>query len=249
MRVFRLRRTVKFSISIGIRAAAVVLLVSVSTQIAGQTTPLDQGIELFLKDEMEAARPFLETAVLQNPRDERLYLYLATVYENTGDSVRAVDILQQGVRYASEYLDVMYFNIGNNLYKQDKNILALEMFSKAIDLNPSLSDAYLNRANSALRLEQFESAVRDYKLFLQLRPNDSQKDQIEEVIRIITSIVDAQRQKAFEDERVEREEEARKQALLDQVRNSLQNASRDTTNLSAETGEVERADEDSDIVE
>ena len=42
---------------------------------------------------------------------------------------------------------------------------------------------------------------------------------------------------------------ARKHALLDQVRNSLQNGCSDTTKLSARTEEVDRADEDADIVD
>ena len=39
---------------------------------------------------------------------------------------------KQGVRYASEYLPIIYYNIGNNLYKENMNELAFGMYSKAL---------------------------------------------------------------------------------------------------------------------
>lgn len=217
--------------------------------VNAQTTPLARGEELFLQDKMEEAAPFLETAISQYPRNEKLYLYLATAYEATGKTSLAVSTLQRGIEYGSEYLDVMYFNLGNNMFAADKHLVAVEMYSQAIRLNPGMSDAYLNRANSALELERFDDATDDYETYLTLNPGSSQREAIEQLLGVLKGILEEQRRIALEQERIRLEEEARKKALLDSVLNSLQNASESTTNLSAETEDVEQVDEEADIVE
>ena len=222
------------------------LFVSICSTVSGQ---LDIGEELFLKNKMEEARPYLETALAQNPRNERIYLYLGTIYEQLGQYDRAVTLLQRGVTYAQDYLDVMYFNIGNNMFKQNKNVLAVDMYSKAVSVNPDFVDAYLNRANAALRVENFESAAEDYRLYLTLRPDTPQRESIERVLAMLGDIIEDARALAAEQERVRVEAEARRKALLNQVLNSLQNASEGTTNLSAESEDVERVDVESDIVD
>jgi len=241
--------SVKCRASAYVSVVQFLLLFLVAATAIAQVSPLERGEKLFMNNEMEAARPFLETALQQDPSDERLYLYLSTVYENTGNNQRAIEVLQQGVRYASEYLPIIYYNIGNNLYKENMNELAFEMYSKALGVDPAMSDGYLNRANTALRLENFENAIGDYGIYLRLQPNSAQRASIEEVLTIISAIVQAQRQKAVEEERLIRLEEERKRALLDQVRSSLQNASQDTTNLSTQTEDVERVHENADIVD
>ena len=227
---------------------AILVFVVCAPFVASQNA-LELGKEHFLNDRMEEARPYLEDALKQNPRDERIYLYLSMVYEVLGQPDLAVNVLQRGVQYASEFLDVMYFNIGNNMFQQNKNVLAYEMYTKALQVNPALSDGYLNRANTALRVENYEDAVRDYELYLARVPDSSQREPIEQVIAIIGGIVEEERRIAEERERARREEEARKRALLDSVRNSLENVSSSTTNLSAETEDVEKASEESDIVD
>ena len=212
-------------------------------------TALEQGEELFLNNQMEEAKPFLETALNQDPTNERIYLYLATVYEALGQSERAVIVLQRGIQYSITYLDVMYYNIANNMFNQTKNVLAFEMYTKALQVNPDFSEAYLNRANTALRVDNFTSALHDYVAYLEREPFSSQRESIERVIDALRTIVEDQRRIAEEQERVQQEVANRKRALLDSVLNSLQNASSSTTNLSAETEDVEQTDEESDIVD
>ncbi len=232
------------------RVVSVILLATAFAATAySQTSPLARGEELFLENRMEEARPFLETALTQYPRNERIYLYLATVYESLGEYERAVAVLQRGTRYGDEFLDVMYFNIANNMFKQGKNVLAYETYTKAIEVDPGFTEAYLNRANTAVRLNRLAEAAEDYRLYLQLNPTSQQREQIEKVLAIIDEAVAEARRKALEAEQRRQEEEAKRKALLDQVLNSLENASKDTTNLSASTEEVDRVEEEADIVD
>ncbi len=227
---------------------ALLCILSAST-VDAQSRLLEKGEELFLRNEMEEARSYLESALAQTPGNEKIYLYLGTIYENLGMYEDAVNILRRGTDYAQKHLDVMYFNIANNMFNQSKNIPALDMYAKAIEVNPDLAAAYLNRANTALKLENYERAKDDYSLYLKLKPDTPQRENIERVLEMITKIVEEERQRRLEEERRRQEELARQRALLEEVMNSLENASEDTTNLSAETEGIEDVEEDTDIID
>ena len=47
-------------------------------------------------------------------------------------------------------------------FDQEKYDLAIESYSKAIDLTPDIADPYSNRADAYMKTEQYESAFRDY---------------------------------------------------------------------------------------
>ncbi len=226
-----------------------VLLVIGFTFARAQSKILEKGEELYLENRMEEARSYLESALTQAPGNEKVYLYLGTVYENLGMYEEAVTVLQRGTNYASEHLDEMYFNIANNMFKQSKNIPALEMYAKAIEVNPDLAEAYLNRANTAMRLENYERAMNDYSVYLKLKPDTPQRENIERVLEMITKTVEEERQRRLEEERRRQEELARQKALLEEVMSSLENASEGTTNLSAESEGIEDVEEEADIIE
>ena len=131
---------------------------------------LQKGEDLYLENRFEEALPVLESALVQHPQDERLYLYLGTVYEKLGMQEKAISILQKGTVVADLYLDLMYFNIANNLFKQGKSALADEMYGRCIAENPRMAEAYLNRANNRVELGNYSAAVDDYKVYLNLKP-------------------------------------------------------------------------------
>ena len=217
-------------------------------QVAAETSPLAKGEELYLENRLEEALPLLETARLQNPDDERIYIYLGNIYEQLGQFEKAVNVLQRGTLVAEIYLDLMYFNIANNLFKQNKLVLADEMYDRSVRTNPQFADAYLNRANLSVMLGEFDGAVDDYTVYLNLRPASSQRADIEKMLSLLSRKIETARaEEAVEQERIAAEE-ARQKALLDEVLSSLQKASEDTKSLSAESEGIESTQEESDIV-
>lgn len=212
-------------------------------------TLVEQGEELFLQNRMEEARPVLESALRLYPTNEKLYLYLGTIYELFEEYEQGVKTLQRGTLYAKDYLDVMYFNIGNFLFKQNKKMLAEEMYSKALEENLHLADAYLNRANARVSLEKYEDAVEDYIVYLDLRPTTEQRGNIEKVIEILNGIIEERLAEIRAEEDRRAAEEARQKSLLDDVLNSLERASEGTKSISAETEGIETTEEESDIVD
>ena len=208
---------------------------------------LKEGEEYFMNNQPEEAAIFFETALEQDPANEKIYLYLGIIYEQLGKNDGAISILQKGLSKAVIYKDKFYFNIGNNLFTLNQNNQAKEMYSSAIKQNPRLTGAYLNRANTRIRLEEYTGAVKDYKIYLNLDSSSDQKAKIEEIIRLLEEMVKEQEiMKLAADEKRKAEEEHQK-ALLNSVLNSLENASEQTTNLSADTEEIEYQEEEIDI--
>ena len=204
---------------------------------------------MFLENRMTEALPILETAVLQDPGNERVYLYIGTIYEQLGQYDKAVDILQKGVRVADEFLDLVYFNIGNNLFKQRKHNLADEMYTQTIGVNAVFAEAYLNRANTRVNIGEYAGAVTDYTVYLNMNPDTSQRANIEKIIALLGGEIEAERARIRDENERLAAEEARQKALLDDVLNSLQKAMDETKNLSAESESIENVQEEADIVD
>ena len=138
---------------------------SVSAQSAFQ-----RGEELFMQNRPMEAVVLLENALTQEPRNERIYLYLGISYEQIGSYDKAIAILQKGLEVAVLNKDQLYFNMGNNYAAKGDNNKAREMYSKALEVKNTFSDAYLNRANVAVKLDSLDEAVRDYRLYLAMEP-------------------------------------------------------------------------------
>jgi tetratricopeptide (TPR) repeat protein len=204
------------------------------------SSALQEGERLFLDNKPMEALPHLEQALNENPADEKIYLYLGIVYEQINDPERAVQIMRRGLNIASTYKHLLYYNIGNNFFRQEEYTLAEQMYSKAIVAQNGFADSFLNRANARLQLESYGNARDDYIQYLRLAPDSPQKEQIEKLIALLAGFLEAQ-------ERQRQEELAKQEALLQEVLNSLNNASEDTRNLAAESEDIEEEYEEIDI--
>lgn len=199
-----------------------------------------EGEKLLLENKPREASGLLEEALLQEPANERIYLYLGIVYEQMSNPEKAIQVMRRGLAMAGQYRDLLYFNIGNNYFRQEQLTMAEEMYGKAAEANGRLASAYLNRANCRLRLANYPGALGDYTLYLRLEPGSPQRPQIEKLIDLLQGMLDGEARR--------REEEAQQQkALLAEVLNSLKNASENTLNLSAGSEQIEEKYDEVDI--
>jgi tetratricopeptide (TPR) repeat protein len=201
---------------------------------------LQDGEKLFLQNRPQEALPLLEQALYENPDNERLYLYLGIVYEQLASIDKSIQVMRRGLSVARGVKDLLYFNLGNNLFRQKEYTMAEQMYSNALEVNRTLEDAYLNRANARLELESYASAREDYIEYLRLAPATPQREAIEKLIALLGGVLGEQ-------ERLKQEDLARQKALLNEVLNSLQNASEDTRNLSAGSEDIQEQYEEVDI--
>lgn len=200
----------------------------------------EKGSALFMQNKPADARPLLEEALADDPSDETVYLYLGIVYQQLGEPDKAITILKRGLNIATLHKDLFLYNIGNNFFARGEFTFAEESYTGAVTANRTLPVGYLNRANSRMKLEKWEDALSDYQLFLQLAPQDPQRPQVEEVVRLLQEHLAKQAALA-------QAEADRQKALLNDVLNSLTNASDDARNLRVENLQINDDDEDVDI--
>jgi tetratricopeptide (TPR) repeat protein len=201
---------------------------------------LQEGEKLFLENRPREALPLLEQALNESPENERVYMYLGIAYLQLGNLEKSTQVMRRGLSVARGVKDLLYLNIGNNLFLQKEYTLAEQMFSNALEVNPLLEDGYLNRAQARLELESYPGARTDYIEYLRLAPATPQRESIEKLIALLGGMLDAA-------ERQKQEELARQKALLNEVLNSLQNASEDTRNLSAGSEDIQEQYDEVDI--
>jgi tetratricopeptide (TPR) repeat protein len=195
-------------------------------------TAFESGEKLFMQNKPHEAKVQLETALVRDSGNEKIYLYLGIIYEQLQDSISAIDILRKGLLVAKNIKDLLYFNIGNNYFKQGDNTLADKNYTLAIAENSLLAAAYLNRANARIRLVKYPEAIEDYETYLRLEPDTWQREQIEKLIALLRQSIDDQKD------------------LLDSVLNSIKNASVDTQTESAGTEDFQdTGGTDLDIIE
>ncbi|WP_028973766.1 hypothetical protein [Spirochaeta cellobiosiphila] len=237
---------------------------------------VDSGEQALMEGNMEKAESLFLASLGQNPSQGKPYIYLGFIYEKSGARDKAVQILSRGLNQASSHLAQINYNLGNVQFAQAKYDDADKSYSEAIRINSSYAPAVLNRANSRLQLKEFQDCLNDYILYLNLKPDSSQKENIEKVIALLQQYMaeeeqrklaeaEAKRiaeeeakkqaeqkakdeeQKRLEEEARQKEEAARQQALLDDILNSLQNAGDNTEGISAESEGLEDYDYDIDI--
>jgi tetratricopeptide (TPR) repeat protein len=194
----------------------------------GASELFTKGEALFVDNKPKDARPLLESALNDDPGNEKTYLYLGIIYQQLGDVQKAIDILARGLSVASAYKELFYYNMGNGRYTRREYALAEEMYSNAVTANKDFSPAYLNRANTRMQLQKPADALADYALFLQLAPSDKQRPSIEKLMALI-------RQAQEDAEKAQKDEEARQQALMKDIQNGLDNAGDATKNLSVDS--------------
>jgi len=221
-------------------------LMLASAALFGASEFFDKGQALFVQNKPQDARPLLESALNDDPANEKVYLYLGIIYQQLGNTQQAIDILKRGLAVATAYRELFYYNIGNDLFSRKDFATAEEMYTSAIGANKSLPDSYLNRANTRMQLQNLDGALADYTLFLQLAPQDPQRPAIEKLIDLLRRAQD-DKLAAAQAEQAKREAElARQKALMNDILNSLNNAGDSTKNLSVDSinGQTQPVDVD-----
>ena len=220
-----------------------ILLLHLSISTAFALSPLQEGERLFMENNLREALPFLEEALNADPNNEKVYLYIGIIYEQMDQAEKSINVLQRGVKLAGSLRHLLYYNIGNNLFRNGENTLAEEMYTKSIAQRNRFAEPYLNRANARLTLNNSQGALNDYVIYLKLKPHSSQRNEVEKMIELLRGFRD-------ERDRKERDRLAKEKALMDDVLNALKNASEDAQNLSTGSEEIlVEKEEEVDIAE
>ena len=232
-----------------------------------------RGEQLFLEDDPAGARGYLEQALQESPQDFKLHMYLAVVLEQLADYDAAIDVLLDASRLPDAELGVVYFNLANNHFRNTDTESAERYYTKAVEEDSRFADAYLNRANLRVRGSKYDGAISDYRAYLRLEPQSSQRRDVERMIALLQDTQEAERRqaeaerrraeeiarqereaeaarvaeerrRAEEAERVAREAEERRRVLLDSVLDSLGGATGEGRSIRAPGEDIEDIDDD-----
>ncbi|MDC7126322.1 MAG: tetratricopeptide repeat protein [Spirochaetales bacterium] len=209
----------------------------------------EQGKTLLLNNQLKDAVMMFEAAVEQEPSNPDSYIYIGYIYEIKKDYQSAVDALNRGLENTDGQDYIFYFNMGNNYFKAGEYEKAADMFSKAMQSKSGFTEPYLNRANCRLQTQDFNLALRDYKLYITMQPDAPQAEQVKKLIASIENDITTAKKREEQEVQRKKIEEARQKELLNSVLNSLDNVSEDVTNFTAGSAGIEDMDIELDIEE
>ncbi len=181
-----------------------------------------EASHLYQLQQYDAAIAKFEEALKADPSDERIYLYLGVAYQQKKKFPQAIDIFQRGLLVAKDHRAEMLNNIGN-CYNKDglaDYTAAEKYYNLAIAENKLFPYPYLNRAGIRINQKRYsenQASIEDCQTYLRLYPQTPKRKEVEALIAALQKDV------------------ADQAKLLDDILNSLKNASADTHTDSAGT--------------
>lgn len=180
------------------------LILSLGTCFA-QSADFLKGEALFKENKVDEAIPLLKNAISEggNPK---AYNYLALSYYKLGLFQESLDVCTEGMKAAGTDKKILAFNAGNVCFDMGEYYTAERWYTIAMAANRIYAPPVLNRANAELKQQKFLASLEDYKLYLDLSPNDKQKPEIEQLIALLENWKKAEEDRKAEEERLKIEE-------------------------------------------
>ncbi len=176
-----------------------------SSLVFAQNNDFKQGEDLFKENKVEEAIPFLKNAISAGSFP-KAYTYLALCYEKLKLYQESLDVCTEAMKVSGTDKKVLAFNAGNVCFAMEDYYSAEKWYSLAIAANRLYAPPVLNRANAELKQEKFVASLEDYKLYLDLSPNDKQKAEIEQIIALLEGYKKAEDERLAEEKRLAEEE-------------------------------------------
>lgn len=171
---------------------------------------LKEGERLFRLDRTDEAIPFLQKASSSGTAPQA-FNYLGLCYHKKGELKMALDVFVRAMEVPGTDRRVLAFNAGNVCFDMLDFENAEKWFDSVLAADESYSPAVLNRANCRLNMGKIRESRDDYKKYLELCPEDAQKEEItlllsvleEEIVRLELE----EMEKLSQEQRLKEEEE------------------------------------------
>jgi len=96
---------------------------------------------------------------------------IGETYIKSGELDKAVGYLQQALSILPED-ETLAFNIGEILFKKGEAVKGIEFFEKAIEIKSDWSPPYLQLGYAFLNVDNYQMAVKSFRKFIELAPDD-----------------------------------------------------------------------------
>lgn len=188
-----------------------------------------------MQNRPQEALEYLEDAVSGDPAHVKAFLYLGIVYQQLDRPDDAIAVYERILPRAGAEKARIAFNLGNVCFSKGDFDLARQYYTEAIGADPAYASAYLNRANTLVRMGDLEKAILDYEVYLSLEPMSPKRDEAMELIAfILDEFAHAEKERA-----VSRPEMDRRTRLILDVTESLRTVAEDSRGFSVNFDEEE----------
>ena len=176
------------------------------------SSPFEIGLS-FLREEkpIRAIENFNE-AIKNGNHPKDIYLYVGLSYLKMGEYSLAIDSFAKGKYIDNANFHIYSFNMGNAFFAQNRFYDAEISYNEALASSKPYPPALLNRANTRMKIGRYAMALKDYKEYLNLFPNDVQKEEVKQMILAL--------------ERIKLEDEAAKANILSEATKKAEEAMR-----------------------
>jgi len=133
---------------------------------------IDKGIQFGNEGDFEKAISEFKEVLKLDPKNVHAYNNIGVAYFRIGN-------LDEAIAYYTKAIDLgiadanMYFFRGQMFGKyRQEDAKAIKDYTKAIELQPKFSRAYLNRALSYSMIKEHDKAIADFNKMVEIRPAD-----------------------------------------------------------------------------
>ncbi len=126
------------------------------------------------RGELDEAAKFFDQELLEHPKNGYAYVGYAALYLETNDYEEALSAADKALKFLPKKdKDVrarVHLIKGQTLLATADTLPALSELTEAISLNPKLTDAYEERADTYYRLDRYDLSDADYKVLAEINP-------------------------------------------------------------------------------
>ena len=117
-----------------------------------------------------------------DPLQKEAYNHLSLLYIKQKEFIKAVDLLERSVKYLPNNATA-WFYLGTSHFYLKNYSMSLICLNRAIEIDPLITSAYLNRGHLMAMSGKWDAALSDYKRVLEQNKDDEQvKRLIEDIL-------------------------------------------------------------------
>lgn len=212
-----------------------------------------EGEKAFTENRPLDATVLLESEIENGTASADAYNFLGLSYYQLGNYEKSVEVFENGLKVPKTNKKILAYNEGNSYYAMQKYSEAARSYSLAFSADSTFSKALLNRANAYLMAEEFQSALSDYEKYIELEPEDEQKEQILLMIEALKKEIERREEEAkiaaLEAER-QAEEEKRLAEEMERIKAEEERiAAEEKAKKEADEAELRRIEEEKKAAE
>jgi tetratricopeptide (TPR) repeat protein len=155
-----------------------------SPAISQMTPDMKEALDLHKAGKVKEALDLYSDVIKKNPRSAEAFNWRGMAYDDLGQLDKALADYNKAIELNPDYADA-YNNRGEIYRKQKKYAEALVNYKKAAQLEKGFAEAHYNIALILELQKQNDQAAAQYGLYLRLRPNAPDKQQVAAKIQML----------------------------------------------------------------